>query len=151
MFNSTRILICCTHLFDPDSHFGKYIIWKHITFVRVTISRTTVNPYPTQQAQNIWITFVQFWSNVEDVGSTLYKTYTNVLCLLDIYRAIILKLEICRSLFKKKFNYTSIMHIFRIYSSRKLFNLNLILHYGFGINLLLFHSILREFCGITLY
>ena len=27
---------------------------------------------------NICITFVQCWNNVEDVGPTLYKCYTNV-------------------------------------------------------------------------
>ena len=26
--------------------------------------------------------FIQCWTNVEDVGPTLYKCYTNVLCLL---------------------------------------------------------------------
>ena len=36
----------------------------------------------TQQTQNICITFIQFWNNVEDVGPTLYKCYTTVLCLL---------------------------------------------------------------------
>ena len=36
----------------------------------------------TQQTQNICITFIQCWTNVEDVGPTLYKCYTNVLCLL---------------------------------------------------------------------
>ena len=35
-----------------------------------------------QQTQNICITFIQCWSNVEDVGPTLYKCYTNVFCLL---------------------------------------------------------------------
>ena len=35
-----------------------------------------------QQIQNIFITFIQCWTNVEDVGPTLYKCYTNVLCLL---------------------------------------------------------------------
>ena len=33
------------------------------------------------QTQNICITFVQCQTNVEDVGLTLYKCYTNVLCL----------------------------------------------------------------------
>ena len=28
------------------------------------------------------MTFIQCWTNVEDVGTTLYKCYTNVLCLL---------------------------------------------------------------------
>ena len=32
----------------------------------------------------ICITFVQCWINVEDVGPTLYKCYTNVLCLLGV-------------------------------------------------------------------
>ena len=31
-----------------------------------------------QQTQNICITFIQCWTNVEDVGPTLYKGYTNV-------------------------------------------------------------------------
>ena len=35
-----------------------------------------------QQTQNICITFLQFWTNVEDVWQTLYKFYANVLCLL---------------------------------------------------------------------
>ena len=34
----------------------------------------------TQRTQII--TFIQCWTNVEDVGFTLYKCYTNVLCLL---------------------------------------------------------------------
>ena len=38
----------------------------------------------TQQAQNICITFVERRPNVFDVGSTLYKCYTNVLCLLGM-------------------------------------------------------------------
>ena len=32
----------------------------------------------SKKAQNICITCVQCWTNVEDVGSTLYKCYTNV-------------------------------------------------------------------------
>ena len=35
----------------------------------------------SQQTQNICITFVQRRPNVFDVGPTLYKCYTNVLCL----------------------------------------------------------------------
>ena len=41
----------------------------------------TANPVNT----NICITFVQCWSNVGDVGPTLYKCYTNVLCLMGSY------------------------------------------------------------------
>ena len=36
----------------------------------------------SQQTQNICITFMQCWSNVEDVEPELYKCYTNVLCVL---------------------------------------------------------------------
>ena len=36
----------------------------------------------TQQTQNICILFIQDRPNVFDVGPTLYKCYTNVLCLL---------------------------------------------------------------------
>ena len=36
----------------------------------------------SQPTQNICITFKQCWINVEDVGPTLYKCFTNVLCLL---------------------------------------------------------------------
>ena len=36
----------------------------------------------TQKTQNICIIFVQRRPNVFDVGSTLYKCYTNALCLL---------------------------------------------------------------------
>ena len=39
--------------------------------------------YPSEQTQNICIIFVQRRPNVSDVGSTLYKCYTNVLCLLS--------------------------------------------------------------------
>ena len=38
----------------------------------------------TQQTQNICIAFVQRRPNVFDAGPTLYKCYTNVLCLLGI-------------------------------------------------------------------
>ena len=35
-----------------------------------------------QSTQNICITFVQCWTNVEEIGPALYIWYTNVLCLL---------------------------------------------------------------------
>ena len=40
----------------------------------------------TQQTQTICITFIQCWTNVEDVGPTLYKCYTHVFCLLCSYQ-----------------------------------------------------------------
>ena len=36
---------------------------------------------PAQQTQNICKTFVQRWPNAFDVGPTLYKFYTDILCL----------------------------------------------------------------------
>ena len=39
-------------------------------------------PIHTKQSQNICMTFVQRRHNVFDVGQTLYKRHTNVLCLL---------------------------------------------------------------------
>ena len=39
--------------------------------------------YPSEQ-KHICMTFKQCWTNVEDVGTTLYKCYTNVLCLLGL-------------------------------------------------------------------
>ena len=37
--------------------------------------------------RNICITFIQCWSNVEDVGPMLYKCYANGLCLLGTDRS----------------------------------------------------------------
>ena len=42
-------------------------------------------PLQSQLAHNICITFIQRWTNVFDVGPTLYKCYTNVSCLLGSY------------------------------------------------------------------
>ena len=39
----------------------------------------------SQQTCSLCITFIQCWTNVEDVGPTLYKCYTNVLCLLGCF------------------------------------------------------------------
>ena len=72
----------------------------------------------SQWTQNICITFVQCWANVEDVGPPLYKCYTNVLCLLGyvskceikkllqylnrryVYYGAFVIFVICHSLFK---------------------------------------------------
>ena len=44
----------------------------------------SANVHDSQQTQNICLTFVQRRPNVFDVGPTLYKCYTNVLCLLGL-------------------------------------------------------------------
>ena len=43
---------------------------------------STAETLPTQQTPNICITFIQSRTSVEDAGPTLYKCYTNALCLL---------------------------------------------------------------------
>ena len=54
----------------------------------LTTSMSTMSSHrQTQQTQNICITFIQRRPNVFDVGPTLYKCYTNVLCLLEIERS----------------------------------------------------------------
>ena len=55
------------------SHHRAYIMIHHSILPVLGLSQWT---------QNICIPFVQCWTNVEDVGPTLYKCYTNVLCLL---------------------------------------------------------------------
>ena len=49
-------------------------------------------PYSTQQTQNICMTFEQCWTSVEDVGPTLYKCYTNGLCLLGMNKCAVLRI-----------------------------------------------------------
>ena len=46
--------------------------------------------HPSQSTQNICIKFIQRRPNVFDVGPTLYKCYTNVLCLLGYWLLLIL-------------------------------------------------------------
>ena len=60
-----------------------YFHEKRCFYPRVLIDfiQTYVHWLPsTQQKQNICIKFIQCWANVEDVGPTLYKCYTNVMC-----------------------------------------------------------------------
>ena len=58
---------------------------------KVVMCRLVINPdtehskgETTQQTQNICITFVQGWTNGEDVGSTLDKCCANILCFLTV-------------------------------------------------------------------
>ena len=60
-----------------EIHENYYLI---VSFLRAVIA--------TQQTQNIGITFVQRRPNVFDVGPTLYKCYTNVLCLLGMTMSV---------------------------------------------------------------
>ena len=48
----------------------------------VVFGALRVNTWVPASTKNFCITFVQCWSNVEDVGPTLYKCYTKVLCFL---------------------------------------------------------------------
>ena len=50
---------------------------------RILISSESA--HPAQQTQNICITFIQRQPNVFDIGPTLYKCYSHVLCLLGCW------------------------------------------------------------------
>ena len=62
------------------SHLPLKMITKKLDYIVTGYDLT--KRLNTQQTQNICITFVQRRPNVFDVGPTLYKCYTNVLCLL---------------------------------------------------------------------
>ena len=54
-------------------------VWRPLQRQQAVLDKT----WPTaQQTQNICIAFIQRRSSVFDVGPTLYKCYTNILCLL---------------------------------------------------------------------
>ena len=53
-----------------------------LNYLSLWCKSAVVCGYLTQRTQNICITFIQCRINVADVGPTLYKCYTNVLCLL---------------------------------------------------------------------
>ena len=55
-----------------------------------------MNNVPSKHKTFVCVTFVQCWTNVEDVGPTLYKSCTNVLRFLGITRM--------PSLIKKTYN-----------------------------------------------
>ena len=78
-----------------------------VTVVAIIVSESSVQPsnptgaycssaMQTQQTQNICITFVQCWTNVEDVGQALYKCYTTVLWLLEKQTAVPAYLKLSR-------------------------------------------------------
>ena len=60
-----------------------------------------------QQTQNFCITFIQRRSNVFDVGPTLYKCYTNVLCLLGYGRCNLIFTNLSMFIIKRKKNETN--------------------------------------------
>ena len=70
-----------SHIIHQQSRHTCYIIPGHHSrgvIAYLSLKWQTIIQY----TRNICITFVQCWTNVEDVGPTLYKCYTNVLCLL---------------------------------------------------------------------
>ena len=57
--------------------------YTHVDTIRImTFFAPQGTCMTAQQTQNICLTFIQRRPNVFDVGPTLYKCYTNVLCLL---------------------------------------------------------------------
>ena len=57
-----------------------YLVKPHYFLTLVALLSFTAGMLPVNTKH--CMTFVQCWTNVEDVGPTLYKCYTNVLCLL---------------------------------------------------------------------
>ena len=78
-----------------------------ITFKQDTSIQCCFNVGPAsqtvipQQTQNICITFIQRRLNVLDVGTTLYKCYTNVLCLLGQHES---NIETSQSVYVVRFD-----------------------------------------------
>ena len=66
-----------------------------------------------QQRQNICITFVQRRPNVFDVGSTLYKCYTNLLCLLGgvLFMTVTKRAAISTQLMSSKLAHSAISQL----------------------------------------
>ena len=103
-----HIFVFRFHLLLPwswNSYFQLHIMASHIS--SFTLDKYSNLPCPierclTQQTQHICITFIQCWTNVEDFGPTLYKCYTNVLCLLGrLSHYIILSPAVMQFLFKQ--------------------------------------------------
>ena len=67
--------------------------WSHIhpTYPRSRRHFVRTMPDSSQQTQNICVTFIQCWTNVEDVGSTLYKCYTNVFFVCWVANQLLIK------------------------------------------------------------
>ena len=77
-------------------HNKKYVNFVSIpclTAIQVAVTAFMLCRAVSKQTQDICITFVQRCPNVFDVGPTLYKCYTNVLCLLG-WRLPIITLRI---------------------------------------------------------
>ena len=64
-----------------------YKISSHI-MRSVQLGFSLTSPRPTQYTLNISITFIQRRPNLFDVGPTLIKCHTNVLCLLGIFHVV---------------------------------------------------------------
>ena len=64
-------------IFMPLSNFARFVC---IMDLNSCTDRDIIFPVNTKHLYD----FMQCWTNVEDVGPTLYKWYTNVLCLLGL-------------------------------------------------------------------
>ena len=68
-----NIIVALLTLFLPNKITSETLVAYHLTYLMYLA-------VPTQQTQDLCITFVQRRPNVFDVGPALYKCYTNVLC-----------------------------------------------------------------------
>ena len=71
------------------NYFTIFDFTKKITYTGVYSLNPDMSQKLSQQTQNICITFVQRRPNVFGVGPTIYKCYTNVVCLLDLFESLL--------------------------------------------------------------
>ena len=122
--------------FDLITWKSKYFCFCHVPTSTWHTDGTVSSCTLFQQTQNICITFVQCRPNVSDVGPTLYKCDTNVLCFLgcnyfpankkhvyNIYRTPAHNIYITMTLYKC---YTDVVYLLgdsRVYSFWNLYYL----------------------------
>ena len=93
----------------PDIQPMLFYCWAGVTDSGTTVIQSwlEVSCFPgkaTQQTRKICITFIQRRPNVFDVGPTLYKCYTNVLCFLGWEQLSLVRAIHCLSNFSLSVN-----------------------------------------------
>ena len=85
--NATSVSFC-----QIGSHMTKLRMSLPVDQESLTKLLLTTNALPIQQTQNMCMTCIQRWPNV---GPTLYKCYTNVLCLLGYIIMVFIQCQMC--------------------------------------------------------
>ena len=58
---------------NMNAYFQELYFKNHAINTRPNVKLKDVDKWAHQQTQNMCMTFVQYWANVEDVGPPLYK------------------------------------------------------------------------------